>query len=119
MHIRIALQSSLIDADLRQVIEERVGSWLQRFQSRLQQTSVVLRAEHGKHGAPRYRCRLEADCVDGRRLQSTADHPHPQGAVAEAVEGLRRRLAEQASGLPIRMRRLARRRRQKGLRHVA
>lgn len=104
MHLHVTLDSGQIDPALRQIAEQRLERWLERFGDRLLGVRVTLRDEHGRHGAPRFRCRIEAERRDGGRLAIGAEHAHPQGALSGAWQVLRRQLAEAASGLPSRSR---------------
>lgn len=110
MQISLTIDSAAIDPALRDQALERLERWLLRFETRIGEVDAVLRDEHGRHGAPHYRCRLEAALEDGGRIRVSADHAHPQGALSGAAEAMRRRLAEVASGISKRRRRSARRR---------
>ena len=113
MQLHVTIDSGLIAPDLRVTARRSIGIALERFDDRLLQVRALLRDEHGRHGAPHYRCQLEAVGNDGERLVVGADHAHPQGALAGACRVLRRRLAETASGLPSRVRSHGRRQRGK------
>jgi len=113
MDLTLVIESPIIEHELREEIVQRMQRSLSRFGHRLTHLRAVLADEHGRHGAPRYRCRLEAELDDGERLVVTGHHQHPLGSTAAAVHGLRRKLAERAAGLDARDRRHGRVRRGK------
>jgi len=105
IQITLVIDTDTVDPKLRKAVLPRLERALQRFDEQLLHVRAVLRDEHGRHGAPCYRCRFEVDLVSGGHQVCSGEHLHPQGAVTEATRVLRRLLASRAEGVQARDRR--------------
>lgn len=111
MDLDIVIASDRVDNELRDSLFERLQRSLQRFQHRVLHLRAVLRDEHGLHGAPMFRCRLEVSFANGGHQVLIGEHTHPNGACSQARQLLRRQLAAMAEGVDARARNAGRNRR--------